>query len=112
MKNILLLIIVSTLFSCKKDINLSETHWTVYFKHNSTFNYYAVSEFYFKNNDSVYNYRNFDTIKGRWILNNKKLNIDFLNDDKYEGNVVSSDSISGALLLPSGDHGVWYAKRK
>ena len=42
----------------------------------------------------------------------KKLKIQFNNDDEYEGTIVSSDSMAGTLILPHGDHGVWYAKRK
>ena len=95
MKNVLLLFIVGLLFSCKKPVDLSETHWTLYYKHNPTFSFYAESDLYFKK----------DNIK-------KKLNIYFTNDDKYEGTIVSADSITGTLLLPSGDHGTWFAKRK
>lgn len=112
MKNVLLLFIVGLLFSCKKPVDLSETHWTLYYKHNPTFSFYAESDLYFKKDNIIENARNFDTLTGTWYADKKKLNIYFTNDDKYEGTIVSSDSITGTLLLPSGDHGTWFAKRK
>ena len=113
MKNLYLLFVAASIFSCKKnDINLSETRWTLYYKHNPTFNFYAKSDIYFKNENLVENDRNFDTLTGTWFADKKKLNIYFTNDDRYEGTIVNSDSMTGTLLLPHGDHGVWYAKRK
>ncbi|MFN8283587.1 MAG: hypothetical protein U0U67_10260 [Chitinophagales bacterium] len=112
MKNIVLLLFVFLLFSCKKDINLSETHWTLYYQYNSTFNFYAESDLYFKQNYDLENYRNFDTVSGTWYVNKKNVNFYFVNDDRYEGKIINADSMTGTLLLPHGDHGVWHAKRK
>mgnify|MGYP000849539508 FL=1 len=113
MKKLILVILIASNFSCKKNcVDLNDTHWTLFYKHNSTFNYYAESDLYFKNDNSIENYRNFDTILGTWMSDKKKLKIQFNNDDEYEGTIVSSDSMAGTLILPHGDHGVWYAKRK
>ena len=104
------------LFSCKKKctyipVSLSETHWDLYFKNNSSFTFYATSLLYFKANDSIYNYRNFDTVSGTWNVNQDIVYIDFVNGDKYSGNIISDDSINGTLTA-SGNSGVWYAEKK
>ncbi len=112
MKNILLMLLFFTLFSCKKSVNLSETRWTLYYKNNPTFNFYAKSEIYLKSNNTIENYRNFDTIYGTWTHIKENVTFQFINDAKFEGNLIASDSMKGTLLLPSGDRGDWSAKRK
>jgi hypothetical protein len=105
-------------FSCKKKcadhtstISLNETRWNLHYKNNTTFNFYAESELYFKQNQTVYNYRNFDTIAGNWNANARTVTLNFNNGDQFSGTAITSDSISGTLTA-AGNNGVWYATRK
>lgn len=104
------------LFSCKKCkhpavSSLRETQWDLYFKNNSSFTFYAHSTLYFRGDDSIFNYRNFDTVSGTWNENSNHVSIDFNNGDRYSGTILSTDSISGTLSA-SGNQGIWYAKKK
>ena len=117
MRKLFLLPFVIAAFSCKKksdDNNLSvlnETHWKLYYKNNNTFSFYAASEIYFKENKSIDNYRNFDTLYGEWSENSNIVIIDFNNGDSYSGTLITNDSISGTLTA-TGSNGVWYATKK
>ncbi len=111
----LTIVVASLLFSCKKNchsvISLQETHWDLYFKNNSSFNFYATSDLYFKADKTAENYRNFDTVLGNWSQDNSAVSISFNTGDQYTGTIITNDSISGTLTA-SGNDGVWYAKKR
>ena len=117
MKYVIIVSISMFFFSCKKCkdnfsvVSLPETKWDLYYKNNSTFTFYAKSLIYFKENKSIDNYRNFDTVTGNWEVNENIVSINFDSGDKYSGEVFTDDSISGTLTA-SGYNGVWYAKKR
>ncbi len=117
MRNLFILFFVLITFSCIKhqndnaaSISLSETYWKLYYKNNTSFDFYAKSNLYFKQNNLVDNSRNFDTIPGTWSVNTNKVSINFNNGDKYTGTAITNDSMVGTLSA-SGNNGVWYATR-
>ena len=116
MRKLYFLSLILMFFSCKKNCDnnaneLNETHWNLYFKNNQTFNFFAESDLYFKENKSIENYRNFDTVYGSWNTSGNTLNINFNSGDKYVGSLITKDSISGTLTT-AGNNGVWYATKK
>ena len=115
MSRYLLFFILSMfLFSCKKKnsiASLRETHWNLFYRNNNTFTFYALSEIYFKANDSVENERNFDTLRGAWTQSEDNMAIYFDNGDEYTGKLITNDSLAGTLTA-SGNHGDWYAKKQ
>jgi len=109
-------LVLLSIISCKKEkkengLLLSNSSWNLYFKHNSTFNFYAQSHLYFDSDKKVTNFRNADTLHGEWESKGNNLSIIFNNGDKYNGNAITPDSLSGTLIA-SGNNGVWYAIRK
>lgn len=115
MRKLFILPALLIVFSCKKNCvdkaQLNETHWNLYFKNNNTFNFYAEAELYFKEDKSAINYRNFDTIYGDWITKENTVTINFKSGEKYTGNIITNDSISGTLTT-AGNSGIWYATKK
>ena len=117
MRKLFILSLLLAFFSCKKNednnaatIALSETHWNLHYKYNNTFNFFAVSNLYFKQNNTIDNYRNFDTISGAWSAIKDSVTLNFSNGEKYTGTAITDDSISGTLTA-IGNTGVWYAVR-
>jgi hypothetical protein len=115
MKPVLLLAASLLLFSCKKcdpvAASLNNTQWTLHYKNNSSFTFFAVSNLRFGGDASVLNYRNFDTVAGVWTQSEKVVSIQFDNGDAYSGSLVTDDSLSGTLTA-SASSGVWHAVKK
>lgn len=117
MRNLFILICILSIISCKKNKNnnlaftLNETNWNLFFKTNTTFDFYAKSSLYFRQDNTVDNYRNFDTLSSTWTLDANTVAFNFSNGEKYIGTVITIDSIAGTLTS-SGNNGVWYAIRK
>ncbi len=117
MQRIFIFFLAIGLFSCKKktEVNngfpLAETNWSLHFKNNSTFTFYAQSQLSFYADSSVKNYRSSDTISGRWRTKSNAVSINFANGDVYTGTVITDDSLSG-ILSASGNSGDWYATRR
>jgi uncharacterized protein (DUF2147 family) len=116
MQKVVILFLALSLFSCKKKsietgYALGETNWTLYFKNNSSFSFYAVSQLSFYTDYKVKNFRSADTILGTWKTKNNAVSINFESGDVYTGTIFSDDSISGSLTA-SGSNGDWYAIRQ
>lgn len=104
------------LLSCRKCkhapvLSLQDSSWQLHFKNNSTFTFYAEAMLYFRADDSVFDYRNFDTLKGRWRQDQNQVYMNFNNGDAYSGTIQTADSLSGTLTA-SGNNGDWYALKK
>lgn len=116
MQKVVILFVVISLFSCKKEsietgYPLGGSSWTLYFKNNPTFTFYAESQLYFAADNKVINNRNADTLTGFWETKNNAVTIQFDNDDVYLGTIFTNDSIAGTLTA-SGNNGNWYAIRQ
>lgn len=113
----ILLLFTVSFFSCKKncakinDENISETHWDLFYKYNSTFTFFAQSKLYFKSDNTVQNFRSADTTEGSWSQNNSAIELKFTNGEQLNGFLINTDSLSGTSKV-AGNTGVWYAIKK
>lgn len=116
MRTLLASLVIVSVLSCKKEtpdngLAFSNTNWNLYFKHNSSFTFYAQSRLAFDANKGVTNFRFSDTLTGDWTSMGNAVTINFSNGDTYKGTAITADSLSGTLTA-SGSEGVWYATKQ